>query len=346
MTEAFAEQLTHRDRVLSTPDVHAAVSGLFKVDPWRGFWRTVFNIAVANTMLFLTLASDSWAVFIPLAVITGFFYSSIMITTHDAMHHTLSGWFWFDELVPRFYSYFIFWPHGLYSELHRLHHKFNGRDFEDPENPTVTAMEYNQAGVVGRFFLRHKLALSLFVYGGIGLIIQHFVEGFRRWNSHKLVRMLIITDILGIFIATAITVAVLNYTGITWKYVFYLLLVERVLGFAMQLRIHIEHYGLWGDHSAIIETRLYNCRNIMTNPVGEWFYNGLNYHSVHHAFPAIPYYHLRLAHKNISLLCENGGQPLPTENGYFRTIFDLVKHPVYIHPTNDIRSDPKCDTVP
>ena len=346
MTEAVADLSNEKVRVLATPAVHAAVTGLFKVDPWRGVWRTVFNIVVANTMLFLTLATESWVIFVPLAIVTGFFYSSIMITTHDAMHHTLSGWYWFDELVPRFYSYFIFWPHGLYGELHRLHHKFNGRDFEDPENPTVTARAYSQSNRVGKFCLRHKVALSLFVYGGIGLIVQHVVEGFRRWNTHKPVRLLIFTDILGILTATAITIAVLNYTGITWKYVFYLLLVERVLGFAMQLRLHIEHYGLWGDHSAIIETRLYNCRNIMTNAVGEWFYNGLNYHSVHHAFPAIPYYHLRQAHENISVLCENGGHPLPTEIGYFHTIFKLAKRPVYIHPTNDIRTEPNCDTVP
>jgi fatty acid desaturase len=345
MSDAAVALLDEKSRVLATPAVHAAVAGLFIVDPWRGVWRTVFNIIVANTLLFLTLASDSWAVFIPLAVVTGFFYSSIMITTHDAMHHTLSGWYWFDELVPRFYSYFIFWPHGLYGELHRLHHKFNGRDLEDPENPTVTEETFNRAGTIGKFFLRHKLWLSLFLYGGIGLIIQHFAEGFRRWRSHKPVRMLIVTDIIGILIATAVTIAVVSYTGITWKYALYLLLVERVLGFAMQLRLHIEHYGLWGDRSAIIETRLYNCRNIRTNAIGEWFYNGLNYHSVHHAFPAIPYYHLRQAHEKLSPLCAAGGKPLPTEHGYLRTIFALAKTPMLITSTNDIRPIPNCAKV-
>lgn len=321
---------SEKQKILATADVHRAVAGLFVVDSWRGVRRTVFNIVVANSLLALTLSADSITVFLPLAVVTGFFYSSIMITTHDAMHHTLSGWYWFDELVPRFYSYFIFWPHGLYGELHRLHHKFNGRDLADPENPTPSIASYQKATRFQRFRMRHKLWLSLFVYGGVGLIIQHYREGFQRWHSHRPVRLLIVTDILGTLAATVTLFAVLSYIGVTWRYGIYLVIVERLLGFAMQLRLHIEHYGLWGDRGNIVETRLYNCRNIMTNWIGEWFYNGLNYHSVHHAFPAIPYYHLKSAHNRLAGLCAAEGAGLPIEQGYFRTILKLARNPVFI----------------
>lgn len=334
-----------KKRILSTADVHAAVAGLLVVDPWRGFWRTVFNIVVANSLLALTLNAGSVAVFLPLALVTGFFYTAIMITTHDAMHHTLTGWYWFDELAPRFYSYFIFWPHGLYSELHKLHHKFNGRDLADPENPTITLEVYQQANGIQKFRMRHKLWLSLFVYGGLGLIIQHYREGFQRWDSHRPVRLLIVTDLIGTLVATLIVFVVLNYVGLTWKYGIYLLIVERLLGFAMQLRLHIEHYGLWGDRGNIVETRLYNCRNIMTNRLGEWFYNGLNYHSVHHAFPSIPFYHLKLAHSRLAGLCEAGGAALPTDYGYFRTILRLARHPVYIGAVTDRSGAVVCDKV-
>lgn len=333
-------------RILATADVQQALKGLMSVDSWRGFRRTLFNIIVANTLLVLTLSADTWWLFVPLALLTGFFYTSIMITTHDAMHHTLTGWFWFDELVPRFYSYFIFWPHGLYSELHKLHHKYNGRDLQDPENPTFTESAYLEASVFRRFRMRHRLFLSLFVYGGLGLIVQHFREGLERWHSHPPVRRLIITDTIGIVLATMITAGVLQWTGITWKYVAYLFLVERILGFSMQLRLHIEHYGLWGERAGIVETRLYNCRNINTNAVGEWFYNGLNYHSVHHAFPAIPYYHLKEAHGRLSALCESGGGPsLPAGDGYFRTIFALMQHPAFIPDVQSVRPSPAHDKV-
>jgi fatty acid desaturase len=334
-----------KTKILSTAEVHAAVSGLLTIDHWRGVRRTLFNIVVANSLLILTLSTESVWLFLPLALVTGFFYTSIMITTHDAMHHTLSGWYWFDEIVPRFYSYFIFWPHGLYSELHKLHHKYNGRDLHDPENPTVTVEDYKQASTFKKFRMRHKLWLSLLVYGGIGLIVQHFREGFHRWDSHRPVRRLIITDIAGIMVATAITFAVLSYTGITWKYAVYLFFVERLLGFAMQLRLHIEHYGLWGERASIVETRLYNCRNIATNTVGEWFYNGLNYHSVHHAFPAIPFYHLKTAHDRLNDLCRTGGEELPAGNGYFRTILNLARQPVLIADDNRMQSPAVYDKV-
>ena len=315
---------------LSSTDVHAAVEDLFAVDGRRGVKLTVFNVVTLNALLIGTFQAGPLWLFIAMALVTGIFYSSVMMTTHDAIHHTLTGWFWFDEIVPRFLSYFIFWPHGLYAELHKLHHRLNGKDLRDPESPTPTAAEYRVAGRVRRFMLRHRWWLSMFVYGGFGMIVRHAMLGKALWTADLRIKKVIQADLLGIAFAAAVTLAVITWAGVTWRYVLYLFIVERVIGVFQQMRSHLEHYGLHGVHGSPLETRLYNCRNVITLPAISRFFNGLNYHSVHHAFPRIPYYFLATAHSRLAAICAARGKPLPEGQGYLRTLIAVARTPMVL----------------
>lgn len=311
-------------------DWQGAVSGLLVTKPGRGLRLTLFNAVVLNALLYATFQVDPWSGFLAMAVVTGLFYSAVMMTTHDAIHHTLTGWYWFDEALPRLFSYFIFWPHGIYSELHLRHHRLNGRDASDPEMPTATRAQYDGAGTVGRWVIRHQWWLALFVWGGFGLILGHGRRALKVARRERRMRRLLIGDACGIAAAIGVTIAVIVYTGVTWRYAVYLMVVERVIGFCQQLRLHVEHYGLFGTHGSLIETRLYNCRNIKTNWIGRRFFNGLNFHSVHHAFPRVPFYHLAEAHARVTACCDAAGLALPTGDGYFHTLWSLARAPVLI----------------
>jgi fatty acid desaturase len=311
-------------KALDQKALHAAIAGLLDVEPGPGLRRTIFNVVVLNALLYATFQVEPLPGFVAMAVVTGLFYSSVMMTSHDAIHHTLTGWAWFDEVLPRVLSYFVFWPHGVYSELHKQHHRLNGRDLADPERPTPSREEYERAGKFGRWRLRNRWWLALFVYGGFGMILRHALEGLRQARTDKRMRRLVLIDIAGIAAAASVTIAVIVYAGVTWRYALYLLVVERVIGFFQQLRSHLEHYGLHGAQGTIVETRLYNCRNVMTSKLGSQFFNGLNYHSVHHAFPRVPFYHLAEAHARVARVCEDAGRPLPTGKGYARTVAELA----------------------
>lgn len=315
---------------LRTSDLHAAVHGLLGVRPGPGIGLTLFNIVTLNALLLATFLTEPLAGFLAMAAVTGLFYSSVMMTTHDAIHHTLTGLFWVDETLPRFLSYFVFWPHGLYSELHKMHHRLNGLDLADPELPTHALEDYEKRGRVGRWAIRNQWWLALFVYGGFGMIVRHVARGAALWRTDARIRRLMIGDALGIAAAAAVTLTVIVWVGVTWRYVVYLFVVERIIGFFQQLRSHLEHYGLHGAHGSVVETRLYNCRNVLTHRLGSKFFNGLNYHSVHHAFPRVPYYNLAEAHRRVAKICEDAGAPLPTGHGYFKTWIRLARSPLLI----------------
>lgn len=311
-------------------EIHRAVADLMDVDARRGTIITIVNFIVVNTMLAMSFWVESMPAFVALAVLNGIFYTSVMSTSHDAIHHTLTGRPRFDEAVPRAFSYFIFWPHGIYAELHKIHHKLNGRDLSDPELPTFTADAWRQGGPLKRFLIRHDWWLSLFVYGGIGMIAKHVYHAIKLRRAYPRLAWALRTDAIGIIIAVMIMLAVVLPLNMLDRYVVYILILERIIGFCHQLRLHIEHYGLHGDHGGMLETRLYNCRNIRTNWVASRMFNGLNFHSVHHAFPRIPFYHLRRAHQRVAAICAAAGRPLPESDGYLRTAVHLIRHPVVL----------------
>jgi fatty acid desaturase len=311
-------------------EINRAVAELLDVDARRGTRITIVNFVVVNTLLALSFWVDSMAAFVGFAVVNGIFYMSVMSTSHDAIHHTLTGRPRFDEIVPRAFSYFIFWPHGVYAELHKLHHKLNGKDLDDPEIPTFTAEAWASAGPVKRWLIRHDWWLSLFVYGGAGMIFKHVYHAFKWRQKHERMRWALWTDAVGIGLAVAVMLAVVIPLGMLERYVVYILILERIIGFGHQLRLHIEHYGLHGDHGGLLETRLYNCRNINTSWLPSRMFNGLNFHSVHHAWPRIPFYHLKTAHERVAAICAAAGRPLPEGDGYIKTAIALTRNPILI----------------
>src|SRR6185312_4468066 len=138
-----------------------------------------------------------WPLFFFLSFATGVSYAAWLITTHDAIHHTLTGWRWFDEIVPRLISWPIFWMHGMYAEVHKLHHKMNGDDLADPERIQWTVGEYERAGPLGRFYVRHQWFIDVFVGGGFLLIYETARECLKHYRKSKSIRRQVWLDLVG-----------------------------------------------------------------------------------------------------------------------------------------------------
>jgi fatty acid desaturase len=60
-----------------------------------------------------------------------------------------------------------------------------------------------------------------------------------------------------------------------------------------------------------------------------WYLNRLNYHSVHHAFPKVPFYNLKIAHHRFMELYQKSA-PMVLEHGYLGTTLRLATHPTVI----------------
>ena len=330
-TEPTQHSVPQIEQMVTAKQLQRAVADLQTTRPGPGLLKVSICTALFLAGVSVAMTAGSVAVFTAAAVFCGLVASVMIITTHDAIHHTLTGMVWFDELFPRLMSWPILWVHSIYSEVHKVHHKMNGDDITDPERVQWTREEYAQASALTRFYVRHQWLFDIFVFGGFSLIIETFRNGLRYARVSKSMRRAVMTDIAGLLVVNGLIYAVAIAHGNGLRWLAFWLVLERCTGAIMQWRAHVEHYGLWGKGRHYFETQSYTCRNIQTNGFASWFFNRLNFHSVHHAFPRVPFYILETAHKRfLELYSQAGGEPLVVERGYVLTSLKLARQPTVI----------------
>ena len=324
---------THQSQPqLRGQELASLVRDLHDQNGTRGGMKFVGFALLSLTLLGITLAQANLFLVAFFGVVLGIVYASFMILTHDAIHHTLTGNRFLDELLPRLMSWPMLWPHGAYAALHKLHHSMNGRDEDDPERCHMTIEEYERANRLERLVARHQLLYRVFVSGGVGMIVHLVRQTCHFGDKSAHIKRALYWDGAGILATAVIFYGTAAYFGMAVKLFLVWVILERTVGGVQQLRSHLEHYGLWDRYPSFIESQIYNTRNLRTNSVTSFYFNGLNYHSVHHAFPSIPFYHLREAHRRISQYCRTKGVPLHEEAGYARAAMSIIRKPRFVTP--------------
>jgi fatty acid desaturase len=323
-----------------TTELQAAVAHLRRVHPEKGLFRFVTIGIIVLSLMTLAWSANNLLVFVLITFVAGIFYAFWMLCSHDMVHGTLTGYPWLERVLSRLVTWPMFWPSGTYALLHRLHHGWNGIDLRDPERVQWSNEEYQRANQLQRWYLSHQWILDIFVLGGIGLIIKTFANG---WHFRKVLPQLrsqIWVDVIGIIMMQSGLLAFFYQRGEVPRYLLFWLILERTAGVIIQMRDHLEHYGLWGQIGSYQLTQLYACRNIATHPWLGWLMGGLNYHAVHHAFPNIPFDQLPTAFQRIQEVLQRHNLPLMIQGkGYLLETIDLGQHPSIIGAVNpqDIR---------
>lgn len=315
-------------------DLTTATKDLHRVAPWPGLLRfTVLGLTFLP-LVYLAWTASTCLSFVGWTVLASMLYSFWLICTHDASHHTLTGWAWFDETSARLVSWPMLWPFGTYGELHRLHHSWNARDLRDPERVQWTEQEYQHTSPLLRWYVRHQWPADILAAGGLGLIVKTFSHGLRLQTTVPRLRWQLPLDIAGIVVMqTGLITLTLATHHSPWRYLLFWLILERTIGIGMQTRDHLEHYGLWQPGNQRLMTQLYASRNLQVWPGLGWLVGGLHYHGVHHAFPGIPFSHLPEAFRRVQLvLARHGMPPLAVDEGYLRTPLRLAKATILITP--------------
>jgi fatty acid desaturase len=311
---------------VSNKALQKTVADLQSVSFWKGFWRfCVLGIVVLSCMT-LAWTTPFEIVFWGWTVVAGVFYAFWLICTHDAIHHTLLGCPIVEETLARIISWPMLWPIGVYSELHRLHHGWNGIDLRDPERVQWTEEEYQEALPLVRWYMRHQWIIEIFIFGGLGMIVKTLMSERRLQDVLPRLRFQLFADLLGIGIVQAciITVVILSQASV-WRYLLFWLCLERVIGAIAQTRAHLEHYGLWHQVGGHQLTQLYSSRNLQASTWFGWLMGGLNYHAVHHAFPRIPFDQLPEAHGRLQAMLDEHGMPaMEMERGYLSAVRRLI----------------------
>ncbi|NES99168.1 MAG: fatty acid desaturase [Sphaerospermopsis sp. SIO1G1] len=313
-----------------TQELHQATSDLQQVNPIIGILR--FSII---GVIFLTLLTIAWFVpigiiFVLTTILAGIFYSFWLICTHDMTHQTLTSWKWFDNFIPRLISWPILSPYGIYSELHRLHHSWNGINLKDPERVQWTKKEYETANQLQKWYVNNQWVLDIFVCGGIGLIFKNFIQAWQFKHLVNVHRQLL-WDIVGMSLVKSLLLTIAFYHHQLGKYLLFWFVLERVIGIILQTRDHLEHYGMWAKFQNHQLTQFYAGRNLQTHPIIGWLMGGLNYHAVHHGFPDIPFYHLPTAFDRVQLILKKYDFPvMELDPGYLQSAYLLSQQTLLI----------------
>ena len=316
-------------------DLRTATEDLHQVNPLTGLLRFGIIGFIFLSLVALAWSADRELVFLSFSVLAGLFYAFWLICTHDTVHYTLTGWKWFEDLAARLISWPMLWSYGVYSELHHLHHGWNGIELRDPERVQWTWEEYQQANPIGRWYVRHQWVLDIFVLGGLGLIVKSFVNGLRFQQFLPRLRRQLLLDVTGIAIVQSILIILVILQGEILRYLLFWLILERTIGIVAQMRDHLEHYGLWGKAEGYQITQLYASRNLKTSWLVGWLMGGLNYHAVHHAFPGIPFEKLPEAFERIQqVLRDCGLPPMELGRGYIGETIFLAHQPSAIGNAN------------
>lgn len=324
--------LTDQDSVLvSAKAMQNAVADLQEIRPGPGLAKMAYLLVIFVGFTSCAFIAQNSTLFCLFSVASGMSIAAWIILSHDAIHHTLTGWATVDEIIPRIVSYPLIWVHGMYSEIHKLHHKMNGDDFRDPERVQWTEEEFHKASPKEQFYVKYQWIIDILVFAGFGMIYKTTAKALKFYQQSKSVRRAYWWDLIGILSVNIVIYSIAIHYGHGIKYLIFWLILERVTGGIIQWRAHIEHYGLWGKGQHYFATQAYNCRNLKTNKLMSWYVNHLNFHSVHHAFPRIPFYHLQTAHERIMALFD---QPhvagLTVDQGYLTTTLRLARTPQVI----------------
>lgn len=335
-----SDRLTQELQTALTQPCGMRIADLRQVDPLVGLFRFVtIGVMVLSLMALAWSVKDLWA-FMAITAIAGIFYAFWMLCSHDMVHQTLTGWPWFETILPRLIMWPMLWPHGTYAVLHRLHHGWNGRDLRDPERVQWTDAEYQSANPLLRWYVRHQWPLDIFGLGGIGLVIKTLINGWKFRTVLPQLRSQLWLDLTAIVVIQGGLLAFFSQRGEVGRYLLFWLILERTAGTIIQARDHLEHYGMWGQTDGSQLTQLYSCRNLNTYAWVGWLMGGLNYHAVHHAFPDIPFNRLPEAFDRIQIVLQRHDLPLMLQGeGYLHETLQLGQHPSIIGAVNpqDVR---------
>ncbi|BAU15598.1 fatty acid desaturase [Leptolyngbya sp. NIES-3755] len=190
-----------------------------------------------------------------------------------------------------------------------------------------------------QWYVRHQWQIDLLILGRFGMIGKTIVRGWQLGKTMPAIRRVFLFDAIAIVLVqtSCLTVAVLTHH--LWRYLVFWLILERVIGVLIQARDHLEHYGMWSQAAGHQLTQLYSSRNLAMHPMVAWLVGGLNYHSVHHAFPSIPFNRLPEAFIRVETVLQQHHLPALTVGcGYVEETRRLSAQPsvIEVDPSNHL----------
>jgi fatty acid desaturase len=317
-------QLKHLDRLLVQ-----AVADLQRPPTWAERWLATGRIVIlgglliGGTLLYWTVLNGLWGLAVlPLA---GVAYALLLIATHEMVHGTVWGLGSLEFGLGCLLGWPMAWPFATYARLHRLHHRWNGRDPRDPERTEILPSDSHSANPLSHWLHHHPWASRCLLLGGVGLILDTTRKGWQLRTADPKLTGAQRLDAAGVILLHAALLCIASHQGVVPRYLLFWFVLERVIGAIVQYRGLVEHHGLWHRADtlaggAVLPQRLRQLATSRDVVSGAWWnalMGGLPHHSTHHAFPAISTSRLPLASERLHAVLLAQNWPLPSQLGSY-----------------------------
>jgi fatty acid desaturase len=223
-----------------------------------------------------------WAV--PVFVVHGTLLNFLYAGQHELSHSTVFRTRWLNEWVGRVFGFVLFYPRTFDQVQHMAHHRYTqdwARDGELARDPYTFRSYLLWLSGVSYWYTRWRRILRF----SAGIVTEPYLPEYRRAELIREAR---------IHLAGYMLIAALSLLARSWAAVLLWLAPMCAMKFTHQLQNTIEHLGLPHDDDILANTR-----STRTNAVVRWLAWQMQYHTAHHAFPAVPFHRLHELHKII-----------------------------------------------
>lgn len=259
-------------------------------------WPTVALVAlvlvgfVTNLWLFVAGVTPLWAATLIYAALTYMSYTPLHEAAHGNIHGSRERLRWLNDLCGYLTAPLMMVPYSTHKVEHFTHHRYTNQPEKDPDF-VVSGMRHG-------FLAFIRCGFKLLWTQNTFLFRDHWATMPRRERA--------------IYFAEVAL-------AISWRLAFLAIfptastLVLLVIGF-LTGGLFTLYWFAYRPHLPYQETARYRNTNSMIMPVWmkplEWFWFGQNLHSIHHAFPRVPFYHYHALFREIEPIMRAHGAPV------------------------------------
>jgi len=259
-------------------------------------WPTVALVAlvlvgfVANLWLFVAGVTPLWAATLIYAALTYMSYTPLHEAAHGNIHGSRERLQWLNDLCGYLVAPLIMVPYSTHKAEHFTHHRYTNQPDKDPD--------FIVSGMRNGF-------LAFIICGFKFLWTQNTFLFRDHWATMPRRERAIYFAEVALAIGWRLTFLALFPTAPT--------LVLLLAGFFAG-GLFTAYWFAYRPHLPYQEPARYRNTNSLIMPVWmkplEWFWLGQNLHSIHHAFPRVPFYHYHALFREIEPIMRAHGAPV------------------------------------
>jgi len=250
----------------------------------------VVVVFVANLVLLAGGLVPLWSAFAIFAIATYFSYTPLHEAAHGNIHGNHEKLKWLNDACGYFCAQIIMVPYSTHTVEHFTHHRFTNQQGKDPD----FIVRQMADGLVGSIKATFK-----FLWAQITFLFEDY---WSRAPRHE--KIIYVAEVV---FAIAWRLALLSVFSLpTW--------LALVGGAYLVGAVFTIYWFAYRPHHPYAESERYRNTNSLIMPSWmkpiEWFWLGQNLHSIHHAFPRVPFYKYHALFREIEPVLRAHGAPI------------------------------------